>query len=111
MSDEERVKLIIQIASNFGISYDEASYIIKSFENFGKEYLMNESEKMFEKLGYEQEEKYREIEYKNNDDKIIIFDLEKKNVTCNNFYSGYESINMQELQAINQKCKELRWIE
>lgn len=38
MSDEERVKLIIQIASNFGISYDEASYIIKSFENFEKKY-------------------------------------------------------------------------
>ena len=37
MSDEERVKLITQIANNFGISCDDASYIIKSFETFGKE--------------------------------------------------------------------------
>ena len=46
MSDEERVKLIIQIASNFGISYDEASYIIKSFENF----LEDDKDKLFEKI-------------------------------------------------------------
>ena len=72
---------------------------------------MSKADKMYEELEYEKEEKYREIEYKNVDDKIITFDLEKKNVTCNNFYSGYESINMQELQAINQKCKELEWIE
>lgn len=41
MTDEERVELITQIASNFGISCDNASYIIKSFENFGKEYMMS----------------------------------------------------------------------
>ena len=40
MSDEERVKLITQIANNFGISCDDANYIIKSFENFGKEQVM-----------------------------------------------------------------------
>ena len=41
MTDEERVELITQIASNFGISCDNASYIIKSLENFGKEYMMS----------------------------------------------------------------------
>ena len=44
MTDEERVELITQIASNFGISCDNASYIIKSFENFGKEYMMSNIE-------------------------------------------------------------------
>lgn len=44
MTDEERVKLITQIASNFGISCDDASYIVKSFENFGKEYMMSNIE-------------------------------------------------------------------
>ena len=41
MTDEEIVESIIQIASSFGISCDNASYIIKSFENFGKEYMMS----------------------------------------------------------------------
>ena len=44
MTDEERVESIIQIASSFGISCDDASYIVKSFENFGKEYMMSNIE-------------------------------------------------------------------
>ena len=39
MTDEEIVESIIQIASSFGISCDDASYIVKSFENFGKEFM------------------------------------------------------------------------
>ena len=44
MTDEEIVESIIQIASSFGISCDDASYIAKSFENFGKEYMMSNIE-------------------------------------------------------------------
>lgn len=44
MTDEEIVESIIQIASSFGISCDDASYIVKSFENFGKEYMMSNIE-------------------------------------------------------------------
>ena len=44
MTDEERVESIIQIASSFGISCDDASYIVKSFENFGKKYMMSNIE-------------------------------------------------------------------
>ena len=39
MTDEERVKLITQIASNFGISCDDASYIVKSFENCRRRWI------------------------------------------------------------------------
>ena len=39
MTDEERVELITQIANNFGISCDDASYIIKSFETLERSIL------------------------------------------------------------------------
>lgn len=71
--------------------------------------LYKSADEMFEELGYKEEVKYREKVYEK-DDKIITFNLEKKNIICNNFYDGYESINMQELQAINAKVKELGWI-
>lgn len=71
--------------------------------------LYKSADEMFEELGYKEEVKYREKVYEK-DDKIITFNLEKKNIICNNFYDGYESINMQELQAINKKCEELGWI-
>ena len=62
MTDEERVQLIIQIASNFGISYDEANRTLKSFENFGKEFMMSEADKLFDKLGYKKIKKKKNIE-------------------------------------------------
>ena len=71
--------------------------------------LFKSADEMFEELGYKEEVKYREKVYEK-DDKIITFNLEKKNIICNNFYDGYESINMQELQAINKKVEELGWI-
>ena len=71
--------------------------------------LYKSADEMFEELGYKEEVKYREKVYEK-DDKIITFNLEKKNIICNNFYAGYESINMQELQAINKKVEELGWI-
>lgn len=71
--------------------------------------LYKSADEMFEELGYKEEVKYREKVYEK-DDKIITFNLEKKNIICNNFYDGYESINMQELQAINKKVEELGWI-
>ena len=52
MTDEERVESIIQIASSFGISCDDASYIVKSFENFGKEYMMSNIEDDLKAKGF-----------------------------------------------------------
>lgn len=145
MSDEEIEELITQIVNNFGISCDDASYIVKSFENFGKEFMMSEADKMLNDLGY--------IKYSEDEDKIIYkYDKETFRVSLTfdkrsfkeNFYAteglwianddkwytqkfknewdkynssqGYWSniwheFDMQELQAIITKCKELRWIE
>ena len=52
MTDEEIVESIIQIASSFGISCDDASYIVKSFENFGKEYMMSNIEDDIKAKGF-----------------------------------------------------------
>ena len=110
MTDEERVKLITQIANNFGISCDDASYIIKSFENFGKEFMMSEADKMFYKTNYNNKLEYIEKgkiiyeEYKSMNE-YMKFKHDKKEICI----EGH--ITMQELQAIIEKCKELRWIE
>ena len=124
MTDEERVKLITQIASNFGISCDDANYIIKSFENFGKEFMMSEADKLFDKLGYKKiEDKYnidfnKIYQFTNGNkirEQIRFCKLDKYiHIENYNFNTGItfgKFLDMQELQAIITKCKELRWIE
>ena len=117
MSDEERVKLITQIANNFSISCDDASYIIKSFENFGKEFMMSEADKMFNELGYKKFTSDDCIMYMKNLF-MITFIIPNKNFITQYKQGDYNfpkirpfEINMQKLQAINLKCKELGWIE
>lgn len=70
---------------------------------------MSKADEMFEKLGYEKEErKYADVYNKhckymtrqfgfNTESKAVMIDV--------------EHITVQELQAINEKCKELGWIE
>lgn len=122
MSDEEIVKLITQIANNFGISCDDASYIIKSFENFGKEFMMSEADKMFEELGYRLLPKdinnkgillhyIRNSNLSANESEHIVFYSDKEIKSYYTYCSFNKTLNMQELQAINLKCKELGWIE
>lgn len=69
---------------------------------------MSKADRMFKKLGYEKDISQWGISYKNEDDKIIKFNNDKT-ISCVNFYDGFESITMQELQAINEKVKELGW--
>lgn len=66
------------------------------------------ADEMFEELGYKKnfEDKYR-ANYENNGfETIINFDKEYKDVRVYN--NGFD---MQELQAINKKVKELGWYE
>lgn len=69
---------------------------------------MNKVEEMFEELGYEKDEdNYISIyvNYYDNDNAYIIkFDKTLKLVVSNH------AINMEELQAINEKCKDLGWL-
>jgi hypothetical protein len=76
---------------------------------------MSKADKMFEKLGYEIDSTiYFEKEHHLmfcKDYTRIDFDLDRKNIYKYNL-SGYRCpISMQELQAINEKVKELGWEE
>ena len=72
------------------------------------------ADEMLEELGYiKVEDRQTHIEYR----KIVdedLFELDfwkEDNTVSKNYYRDMGYITMQELQAINEKCKELRWIE
>ena len=72
---------------------------------------MSEADKMFDKLGYNKYEFDTYIDYLSRlTSKGITFrkDMQAIDSHCG---IGSEYITMQELEAINQKCKELEWIE
>lgn len=69
---------------------------------------MSEADRLFENLKYKKVINFKELVYES-EDKIITFNLDRKNITCTNFYDGFEVIIMQELQAINKKVEELHW--
>lgn len=80
---------------------------------------MSEADKMFEDLGYEwnmlvsvANGKQWGVSYKNSKTLAeIAFDYEDKEI-CTSCFETDEPvyIGMQELQAINEKCKELGWL-
>ena len=69
---------------------------------------MSKADKVFEELGYEKEESSWSIRYI----KFVFEDIGhritfyKEDKTINT----YGKIDIQELQVINEKCKELGWI-
>lgn len=75
---------------------------------------MSEADKMFEELEYEKIiENNIEILYEKERrfwDKEISFDLIDRQIRVEMGAGDSEPITMQELQAINMKCKELGWI-
>ena len=76
---------------------------------------MSKADEMFKELGYIfKKEKVFGVNcvvYINQFSDRIEFDLENKGVTCETIARTSLPINIQELQAINEKVKELRWIE
>lgn len=69
------------------------------------------ADEMFEELGYkiDGQETKLEVEYINDDKKIIYFDKYRKVILSYNEYDeNTEELTLQDLQAINKKCKELR---
>ena len=72
---------------------------------------MSNADKMFKELGYTEDESYNLISYEKDEGQhlyTIVFDTANKT-----FYKGStcqdDAILMQELQAINEKVKELGW--
>ena len=78
---------------------------------------MSKADKMFEELGYfVKKEKNicnnKCISYINGFLEKIEFDIVNKGITCETLSTGMSlPINLQELQAINEKVKELGWNE
>ena len=79
---------------------------------------MSKADKMFEELGYKKEEEQNIIYTQKfpNGEKWICFE---KNSIAKSFFGVFEQagdrmpliFDMQELQAINEKCKELGWLD
>lgn len=69
------------------------------------------ADEMFEELGCKpKENQLNQLQYINENDTVIAFNLDYKTVAVYNYYDGFEYIEMQELQAINKKCEEMGWI-
>lgn len=79
--------------------------------------MLKIAKEMFEELGYkEKKDKSKTITYvlKNGYFYYIVFKINKKSVYKSKSVPGKEvssSITIKELQAINQQCKELGWLE
>ena len=72
---------------------------------------MSKADEMFEKSGFEKREKFNIfIEYKSSEGSIIFW-LSKKGISIHVDNSYYPTFEMQELQALNEKVKELGWHE
>lgn len=74
---------------------------------------MSEADEMFEKLGYEKYKSSKYVGYyqydENSNTICILFIKNKKAVALRYDGSTAPAITMEELQAINKKCKELGW--
>lgn len=70
---------------------------------------MSKADEMFEELGYEKYEGLYGIHYMNRDN-LIRFDKRKNTIIIDS--EDYDDkVNMQELQAINEKVRELGWLD
>ncbi len=69
---------------------------------------MSKADKMFEELNFKKFEGLRTIDFYNNDG-LIQFDKKFKIIHINK-NEVTDFITLQELQAINEKVKELGWI-
>ena len=72
------------------------------------------ADEMFEELGYEKyKEDYLSINmkalYGNKEDKRICFWIDKS-IEVYDYYDGSRDFTLEELQAINKKCLELRLV-
>ena len=75
---------------------------------------MSKADEMFEELGYKKDEKRKIIniiKYINDRENIeITFDTLEKLIAVSDKGDSYNWFNVDELQAINEKVKELGWI-
>lgn len=80
---------------------------------------MSEADKMFEELGYKKKQETKDFVLYTKNELVISIHKKDKTIGINtdtgeeifgNTIYDYTEISMQELQAIQMKCKELGWI-
>lgn len=73
---------------------------------------MSKADEMFEELGYiKLTTQLEDLKYYKNYDNVIYFRVNRGSFNKSGEYDGMcDYITMQELAAINEKCKELKWI-
>lgn len=72
------------------------------------------AKEMFEKLEYKYFNNGLRITYEkyaDNECKMIEFNLKNKNIILADDGNEVSELSLKELQAINQQCKELGWLE
>lgn len=71
----------------------------------------SKADKMFEELGYRKEENLEDIYYKSEYGTIWFTSRPKEINFISDGIDTIGTITMQELQAINEKVKELKWLD
>lgn len=86
--------------------------IIKGYNELKNENI-SKADKMFIELGYKKmDTMVYDIKYYKNDDNVFYFNIKQKTFNKSGEYDGMcNDITIQELQAINEKVKELGWNE
>lgn len=72
---------------------------------------MSKADEMFGALEYYKQKYLEHTNYYNEKIEKIISFRNNKTFASTGFYDGYAEITVQELQAINEKVKELGWKE
>ena len=73
---------------------------------------MSRADETFEELGYKKDTTYlAHLDYRHSRVEKIISFRDDKTIAVFNYYDSFEPITMTELQAINEKVKELKWNE
>ncbi len=72
---------------------------------------MSKTDEMFKKLKYEKTQSIKYIGYTNKEGDLILFNLVEQTLCIHKNNTEFPATNLLELQVINEKCKELGWIE
>lgn len=74
---------------------------------------MSKADDMFKELGYKiGHTQWGGLRFYKDEDNEFVFDYARKSFfKCGKWDASCDNITMQELKAINEKCKELGWLD
>lgn len=72
---------------------------------------MSKADEMFEKLEYEKTQSIKYIGYTNKKADLILFNLVEQTLCIHKDNTEFPATSLPELRAINEKCREMGWLE